>query len=210
MQRDNGITMFEYLVMAMLSEAPGRTLQLKRLATVVNGSLSRLSHVVTRLEKRDWVRREPLPANGRITMATLTDAGFAKVVASAPSHVRTVRELVFAQLDRDQVSGLAEISDAAAAAARHRLPAGAARPQQRRQAGLRGSPGSAGGSSGSDGAGGTPSGSPAAGAGAPPPRWPVSSAVPPVVSLMVRMLPPAGGTRHPTRPASGDAPGNRP
>ena len=111
MQRDNGITMFEYLVMAMLSEAPGRTLQLKRLATVVNGSLSRLSHVVTRLEKRDWVRREPLPENGRITMATLTDAGLAKVVESAPSHVRTVRELVFAQLDRDQVGGLSAISD---------------------------------------------------------------------------------------------------
>ena len=111
MQRDNGITMFEYLVMAMLSEAPRRTLQLKRLATVVNGSLSRLSHVVTRLEKRDWVRRAPLPDNGRITMATLTDDGYAKVVASAPSHVRTVRELVFGQLDRDQVCQLAAISD---------------------------------------------------------------------------------------------------
>src|SRR3954471_2111479 len=57
MQRDNGITMFEYLVMAMLSEAPGRTLQLKRLAGAANGSLSRLSHVVTRLEEGDWGRR---------------------------------------------------------------------------------------------------------------------------------------------------------
>src|SRR5437764_12810193 len=111
MQRDNGITMFEYLVMAMLSEAPGRTLQLKRLATVVNGSLSRLSHVVTRLEKREWVRRAPLPDNGRITMATLTDAGYAKVVASAPSHVETVRELVFDGLDRTQVHQLQEISE---------------------------------------------------------------------------------------------------
>ena len=111
MQRDNGITMFEYLVMAMLSEAPGHTLQLKRLATVVNGSLSRLSHVVTRLEKREWVCRTPLPENGRITMATLTPAGYAKVVASAPSHVRTVRDLVFARLDRDQVRQLAAVSD---------------------------------------------------------------------------------------------------
>jgi DNA-binding MarR family transcriptional regulator len=110
MQRENGITMFEYLVMAMLSEAPGRTLQLKRLATVVNGSLSRLSHVVTRLEKRDWVRRQPMPENGRVTMATLTDAGYAKVVDAAPSHVRTVRELVFDQLDRDQVRQLAAIT----------------------------------------------------------------------------------------------------
>jgi DNA-binding MarR family transcriptional regulator len=110
MQRDNGITMFEYLVLAMLSEAPGRTLQLKRLARVVNGSLSRLSHVVTRLERRDWVRREPLADNGRVTMATLTDAGYAKVVASAPSHVEAVRELVFDNLDRRQVRQLQEIS----------------------------------------------------------------------------------------------------
>src|SRR3954453_15434280 len=60
MQRDNGITMFEDLVMAMLSEAPGRPRQLKRLASVTNGSPPRLSHVVTRLERRDWVRREPM------------------------------------------------------------------------------------------------------------------------------------------------------
>jgi DNA-binding MarR family transcriptional regulator len=110
MQRDNDITMFEYLVLAMLSEAPGRTLQLKRLARVTNGSLSRLSHVVTRLEGRGWVRREPLAANGRVTMARLTDAGYAKVVASAPSHVETVRQLVFDNLDRRQVRQLQEIS----------------------------------------------------------------------------------------------------
>ena len=110
MQRDNGITMFEYLVLAMLSEAPERRLQLKRLASVTNGSLSRLSHVVTRLERRDWVRREPLTDNGRVTMARLTDAGYAKVVASAPDHVETVRRLVFDNLDRRQVRQLQEIS----------------------------------------------------------------------------------------------------
>src|SRR3954453_6441261 len=111
MQRDNGITMFEYLVMAMLSEAPGRTLQLKRLASVGNGALSRLSHVVTRLETRDWVRRAPAPDNGRITMATLTDAGYAKVVASAPSHVQRVREVVFDALDPEQVHQLEGIAE---------------------------------------------------------------------------------------------------
>src|SRR3954453_16943820 len=93
MQRDNGITMFEYLVLAMLSEAPGRTLQLKRRAGVTNGALCRLSHVGTRLERRDWVRREPMADNGRVTMARLTDAGYAKVVASAPDHVETVARL---------------------------------------------------------------------------------------------------------------------
>src|SRR3954465_12147522 len=111
MQRDNGITMFEYLVMAMLSEAPGRPLQLNPPAGVVNGSLSRLSHVVTRLETRDWVRRVPAPDNGRITMATLTDAGYAKVVAAAPSHVERVREVVFNVLDREQVHQLEAIAE---------------------------------------------------------------------------------------------------
>jgi DNA-binding MarR family transcriptional regulator len=111
MQRTNGITLFEYLVLAMLSEAPGHTLQLKRLASVVNGSLSRLSHVVTRLEQRDWVRRAAAPDNGRITMATLTEAGYEKVVASAPTHVERVRELVFDALDREQVHQLETIAE---------------------------------------------------------------------------------------------------
>src|ERR671932_2729164 len=74
MQRDNGITMFEYLVLAMLSEAPERTLQLKELARVTNGSLSRLSHVVTRLERRDWGRRGTLSDKRPVTMARLPDA----------------------------------------------------------------------------------------------------------------------------------------
>jgi DNA-binding MarR family transcriptional regulator len=137
MQRDNGITMFEYLVMAMLSEAPGRTLQLKRLASVVNGSLSRLSHVVTRLEKRDWVRREPAPDNGRITMATLTDAGYEKVVGSSASP-----------------SGCSPGSTPTACRCPGpRAAADAGRPQ----AGFSGSPGSAGRSSGPAGAAGTSS-----------------------------------------------------
>ena len=111
MQRANGITMFEYLVLAMLSESPDRSLQLKTLAKIVNGSLSRLSHVLTRLEARAWVRRSPLPGDGRITIATLTDAGFAKLESAAPSHVEDVRNLVFDQLTPDQVAQLRQISD---------------------------------------------------------------------------------------------------
>jgi DNA-binding MarR family transcriptional regulator len=46
------------------------------------------------LESRDLVRREPDPADGRFTNAILTDTGYAKLVASAPAHVATVRSLV--------------------------------------------------------------------------------------------------------------------
>ncbi|MEP6650024.1 MAG: hypothetical protein ABJA74_08930 [Lapillicoccus sp.] len=89
--------------------APDRTLQLKSLASLSNGSLSRLSHVLTRLSRRGYLHRHLLAANGRITVATLTDAGYATVVAPAPQHVRTVRDLVFDELTPAQVGQLARI-----------------------------------------------------------------------------------------------------
>src|SRR5690242_7765345 len=99
LQRDAGISWFEYLVLAGLSEAPDRTMRMSRLAVLANGSLSRLSHVVKRLEKRGWVVRRPCPEDGRFTNATLTDEGWATVVATAPGHVATVRRFFVEALD---------------------------------------------------------------------------------------------------------------
>lgn len=108
MQRDADMTHFEYFVLAVLSEAPERRLGLSTLATEANASLSRLSHVVTRLGKRGWVRREPIPGS-RGSYAVLTDTGYAKVVESAPAHVETVQRLVFDGLDEHRVRDLARI-----------------------------------------------------------------------------------------------------
>ncbi len=93
-QRKAGISHFEYFVLAQLSEAPGRTLRMYELAALSSGSLSRLSHVVRRLEERGWVRRSSCSHDGRYTNATLTDDGLAKVVATAPGHVEAVRSFV--------------------------------------------------------------------------------------------------------------------
>lgn len=109
MQRDAGISHFEYMVLAGLSEAPGRTLRMSDLAFLANGSLSRLSHVVKRLEQRGWVRRDPCPEDGRFTNAVLTDEGYRKVVASAPGHVETVRALVVDALTATQLRQLRDI-----------------------------------------------------------------------------------------------------
>src|SRR6476620_8533537 len=106
LQRDAGLTTFDYLVLAMLSEAPDRTLQLKTLARLSNGSLSRLSHTVTRLEKRGWIRRETSPTDGRATVAVLTDAGYTKIVETAPGHVDLVRRVVFDSVDQSDVPQL--------------------------------------------------------------------------------------------------------
>lgn len=109
LQRDAGISHFEYQVLAGLSETPGRTLRMSVLAMLAEGSLPRLSQVVSRLEKRGWVRRTPDPADGRYTLAILTDEGWAKVAASAPAHVEEVRRLVFDPLTKAQSRQLQEI-----------------------------------------------------------------------------------------------------
>jgi DNA-binding MarR family transcriptional regulator len=110
LHRDAGISHFEYQVLALLSEAPGRTLRMSVLATLAEGSLPRLSQVVARLEQRGWVRRTPDPADGRYTLATLTDQGQATVTQAAPGHVQEVRRLVIDPLTKTQLRQLREIS----------------------------------------------------------------------------------------------------
>lgn len=109
LRRDAGISHFEYTVMSVLSEAADRTRRMSELAALADGSLSRLSQVVARLEKKGWVRRSPDPTDGRYTLATLTDAGWEKVVETAPGHVGEVRRVVFDPLTKTQVQQLTSI-----------------------------------------------------------------------------------------------------
>ena len=94
LQRDAGVSFFEYSVLAMLSEQPDRTLRMSHLATLTTASLSRLSHVAKRLEAHGLMRRALDPGDGRCTNAILTDAGLELVTRTAPAHVTEVRELV--------------------------------------------------------------------------------------------------------------------
>ena len=110
LQRDAGITNFDYLVLSGLSEAPGRTLRMSELAAIASSSLSRLSHVVSRLEAKGWVRREPCPGDGRFINAVLTDEGWQKVTATAPGHVTAVRELLVNALSEEEFAQLGAIS----------------------------------------------------------------------------------------------------
>jgi DNA-binding MarR family transcriptional regulator len=106
LQRDADLTHFEYFTLAMLSEAPERTLRMTSLASATNSTLPRLSHVVSRLEKRGFVERTPCMEDRRATNATLTSVGWEKVVDTAPGHVATVRENVIDPLDDQDVADL--------------------------------------------------------------------------------------------------------
>jgi len=112
LQRDAGLPHAYYLILAMLSDVPGRTLRMSDLALMTQSSQSRLSHAVARLERNGWVRRVPCPDDRRSTLARLTDAGFDVLAAAAPGHVATVRTHVFDRLTAEQVTQLREIGRA--------------------------------------------------------------------------------------------------
>lgn len=106
LQRDAGISHFEYGILFALSQADALTLRMSELAGFANSTLSRLSRAVARLEAKSWVRRAPDPTDGRITLATLTDEGADAAHAAAPGHVALVRRLVFDTLTPAQATQL--------------------------------------------------------------------------------------------------------
>jgi DNA-binding MarR family transcriptional regulator len=110
LQRDSGLTHFEHGLLFALDSAPERTLRMSTLAGYASSTLSRLSRAISRLEKKEWVRRHTDPTDGRVTLATLTEAGHAAVVRSTPAHHALVERLVFESLTDQQVRQLGTIS----------------------------------------------------------------------------------------------------
>jgi DNA-binding MarR family transcriptional regulator len=81
LQRNAGLSFYDYLVLASLSETPNGMLQMNDLAHRANSSLSRLSHLISRLEKRGWVTKRPCDNDRRASTVVLTPVGEEKIVA---------------------------------------------------------------------------------------------------------------------------------
>jgi|SRR5690348_14165553 DNA-binding MarR family transcriptional regulator len=111
LQRDADLSMIEYMAMAMLAGAPTRTLRMSTLAENTSSSLSRLSHLVKRLESRGYVRREPDPTDGRFTNAILLPDGMRKLESAAPAHVQYIRQLVIDNLSPERLRRLGQDAD---------------------------------------------------------------------------------------------------
>jgi len=112
LQRTTGLTTFEYVVLANLSEADDRTLRMSELASTANSSLSRLSHVVKRLANDGLVIKRVCADDGRVSAVELTKAGMRRVLAAAPSHVAKVRELVVEPLTKPDLIKLGKAAKA--------------------------------------------------------------------------------------------------
>jgi DNA-binding MarR family transcriptional regulator len=112
LQRDSGLTHFEFAVLSVLRFSPDQTRRMSELAAGTNATLPRLSHVVTRLERREIVERTPHPDDRRATNVRLTDVGRRALVRATPGHIDLVRRTVIDSLSREQLGQLTEISRA--------------------------------------------------------------------------------------------------
>ncbi len=106
LEQDAALSLSEYEILVRLSETPGRTLRMSELASSLVHSRSRLTHTVTRLERRGLVRRENCLVDGRGVNCVMTDAGFALLVEAAPGHVRAVRTHLVDLLGEEQMLAL--------------------------------------------------------------------------------------------------------
>jgi DNA-binding MarR family transcriptional regulator len=102
LKRDSGINFFEYSILVSLARPDAHAMRMSSLALVAGGSLSRLSHAISRMEKQGWVTRKVTLAETRCTEAVLTDEGMALLESAAPGHVREVRRLVVDVLSGEQ------------------------------------------------------------------------------------------------------------
>lgn len=109
LQQGARLSLFEYNVLAMLSEAEAGALPMSELAAKTSASLSRLSHVVKKLQGRGHVQRSVNADDARVTQVAITGSGMGLVVELAPVHVKSVRALLFNQLNAQDTAALARI-----------------------------------------------------------------------------------------------------
>jgi DNA-binding MarR family transcriptional regulator len=104
-----GLSMSDYHVMVVLSEAPGHRLRMGELAGRLVFSPSRLTYQISSMTRRGLVRKQTCPQDGRGQEAVLTDAGMAALEAAAPLHLSTVRESFIDHLDDDELAVIGRV-----------------------------------------------------------------------------------------------------
>jgi DNA-binding MarR family transcriptional regulator len=111
----SGLTLAEYRILVLLSEAPGQSLRMSELADGVLSSRSRLTHQIRRMVDAGLVRRDTCASDGRGVLAVITDAGVRVLTAAAPGHVEDVRRMFVEVIPREFLDRVAELFDAIAA-----------------------------------------------------------------------------------------------
>jgi len=110
LQDDYGISLADYDVLVVLSEAPANRRRVFEIADALAWEQSRVSHQLARMQRRGLIARQDCASDARGAFAVLTAAGRAAIERAAPAHVEQVRQLVFDGLSPDQLAALTEIT----------------------------------------------------------------------------------------------------
>jgi DNA-binding MarR family transcriptional regulator len=110
LQTDSQLSLSDFVVLVCLTDTATESLRVSELAAALDWEKSRVSHQVTRMERRGLVKRVECPTDRRIAFVNLTSCGRKAIEAAAPSHVETVRRLFIDQLTEDQLDVLAAIA----------------------------------------------------------------------------------------------------
>jgi len=114
LQAECGMSMPDYGVLVHLSEAEaeGGRMRAFALGEAVQWEKSRLSHHLSRMERRGLIERQECPTDGRGAFIVITPAGRTAIEAAAPAHVAHVRRYLVDVLTPEQLEALGVISDA--------------------------------------------------------------------------------------------------
>lgn len=111
LQADAGLSLPDFEVLVRLTDSRDGRVRVNDLARALNWERSRVSHHVTRMERRGLVQREECRDDGRGAFVVLTGEGRAAIERAAPGHVRTVRSLVFDVLTPTEAQVMAGVVD---------------------------------------------------------------------------------------------------
>jgi DNA-binding MarR family transcriptional regulator len=112
LQADSGLSLSDFDVLVALSEKQDGPMRVQELADHLQWEKSRLSHQLSRMERRGLLERQDCPDDARGAFVVLTASGRSTIEQAAPAHVEAVRALVFDGLDERQVETWGEIADA--------------------------------------------------------------------------------------------------
>ena len=105
------MSMPDFEVLVHLTDSPEGRVRVTELARLLQWERSRVSHHVTRMERRGLVERTECAEDGRGAFVAITSAGRAAIEQAAPGHVRAVRRLMFDALNEEERAALAAVID---------------------------------------------------------------------------------------------------
>jgi DNA-binding MarR family transcriptional regulator len=111
LQDNAGLSMPDFEVLVHLTDTPDGRIRVTDLARLLQWERSRVSHHVSRMERRRLVQRVECAEDGRGAFIVITPQGRAAIEQAAPGHVDTVRRLVFDALNPQEVDVLGTIID---------------------------------------------------------------------------------------------------